>query len=46
MAALTVTMAMQAGKPVTVVITAGQSNTAGRCYNDSLPEYIKGKKAE
>lgn len=41
MAALTVTMAMQAGKPVTVVITAGQSNTAGRCYNDSLPEYIK-----
>lgn len=30
-----------AGKPVTVIITAGQSNTAGRCYNDSLPEYIK-----
>ena len=40
-AALFVTMAMQAGKPVTVVITAGQSNTAGRCYNDSLPDYIK-----
>ena len=30
-----------AGKSVTVIITAGQSNTAGRCYNDSLPEYIK-----
>lgn len=30
-----------AGKPVTVIITAGQSNTAGRCYNDSLPEYIR-----
>ncbi|MBQ8457327.1 MAG: polysaccharide deacetylase [Prevotella sp.] len=26
---------------VTVIITAGQSNTAGRCYNDSLPQYIK-----
>lgn len=30
-----------AGKPVTVIITAGQSNTAGRCMNDSLPDYIK-----
>lgn len=38
---LLMAMMMQAGKPVTVVITAGQSNTAGRCYNDSLPEYIK-----
>lgn len=34
-------MAAWAGKPVTVIITAGQSNTAGRCVNDSLPEYIK-----
>ncbi|MBO5592426.1 MAG: polysaccharide deacetylase [Prevotella sp.] len=40
-AVLLMAMMMQAGKPVTVVITAGQSNTAGRCYNDSLPEYIK-----
>lgn len=32
---------ISAAKKVTVVITAGQSNTAGRCYNDSLPEYIK-----
>ncbi len=30
-----------AGNTVTVIITAGQSNTAGRCYNDSLPAYIK-----
>lgn len=30
-----------ADKNVIVIITAGQSNTAGRCYNDSLPEYIK-----
>lgn len=35
------TLSAYAGKPVTVIITAGQSNTAGRCYNDSLPEYIK-----
>ena len=34
-------LSVYAGKPVTVIITAGQSNTAGRCYNDSLPEYIK-----
>lgn len=40
MVALMAIMA-QAGKPVTVIITAGQSNTAGRCYNDSLPTYIK-----
>jgi len=26
---------------VTVIITAGQSNTAGRCTNDSLPAYIQ-----
>lgn len=32
---------VRAGKPVTVIITAGQSNTAGRCVNDSLPAYIK-----
>ena len=32
---------ISAVKKVTVIITAGQSNTAGRCYNDSLPEYIK-----
>lgn len=32
---------ISAAKKVTVVITAGQSNTAGRCYNDSLPTYIK-----
>lgn len=31
----------QAGKPVTVILTAGQSNTAGREWNDSLPDYIK-----
>ena len=30
-----------AGEPVAVFITAGQSNTAGRCMNDNLPEYIK-----
>ena len=29
------------GKSVKVIITAGQSNTAGRCVNDSLPDYIK-----
>lgn len=40
MAFLTMTTTW-AGKPVTVIITAGQSNTAGRCFNDSLPEYIK-----
>ena len=34
-------LSVSAGKPVTVIITAGQSNTAGRCYNDSLPEYIQ-----
>ena len=35
------TLPVSAAKKVTVIITAGQSNTAGRCYNDSLPEYIK-----
>ena len=39
--ALLSVVGVKAGKPVTVIITAGQSNTAGRCYNDSLPEYIK-----
>lgn len=39
--ALLFVVGVKAGKPVTVIITAGQSNTAGRCYNDSLPEYIK-----
>ena len=34
-------LSVYAGQPVTVIITAGQSNTAGRCYNDSLPGYIK-----
>lgn len=29
------------GDTVSVIITAGQSNTAGRCTNDSLPEYIQ-----
>lgn len=28
-------------EPVTVIITAGQSNTAGRCMNEQLPDYIK-----
>ena len=28
-------------KPVTVIITAGQSNTDGRVSNDDLPSYIK-----
>lgn len=32
---------VRAAKPVTVILTAGQSNTAGRCMNDSLPGYIK-----
>ena len=32
---------MQAGEPVHVIITAGQSNTDGRVPNDRLPEYIK-----
>ena len=32
---------VRAAKPVTVILTAGQSNTAGRCYNDQLPDYIK-----
>ena len=27
--------------PVPVIITAGQSNTDGRVFNDSLPDYIK-----
>ena len=34
-------LAMWADGPVTVIITAGQSNTAGRCMNDQLPDYIK-----
>ena len=41
MAFLTMMTTTWAGKPVTVIITAGQSNTAGRCFNDSLPAYIK-----
>ena len=35
------TLSTWAAKPVTVIITAGQSNTAGRCMNDQLPDYIK-----
>ncbi len=30
-----------AGRPVRVIITAGQSNTDGRCPNTELPAYIK-----
>ena len=29
------------GDAVSVFLTAGQSNTAGRCMNDNLPDYIK-----
>ena len=29
------------GDAVSVFLTAGQSNTAGRCMNDNLPNYIK-----
>lgn len=32
----------QAQKPVSVFITAGQSNADGRVYNDELPDYLKG----
>lgn len=35
------TMGVWAAEPVTVIITAGQSNTAGRCMNENLPDYIK-----
>lgn len=31
----------QSAESVPVFITAGQSNTAGRCMNENLPDYIK-----
>ena len=34
-------MAAKADEPVSVFLTAGQSNTAGRCMNENLPDYIK-----
>lgn len=39
--ALLMSAVSYADEPVMVIITAGQSNTAGRCTNDSLPDYIK-----
>lgn len=37
---LSLTVAV-ADEPVSVFLTAGQSNTAGRCMNENLPEYIQ-----
>ncbi len=34
-------IAVATGRPVRVIITAGQSNTDGRCPNTELPAYIK-----
>lgn len=31
----------RAAEPVSVFLTAGQSNTDGRCMNENLPDYIK-----
>lgn len=39
--ALLVCVAIVAGRPARVIITAGQSNTDGRCSNTELPAYIK-----
>ena len=36
-----ITYPQSATETVPVFITAGQSNTAGRCMNDNLPDYIK-----
>jgi len=34
-------LSLMAGRPARVIITAGQSNTDGRCPNAELPAYIK-----
>ena len=41
MVALLSLTAAVADEPVSVFLTAGQSNTAGRCMNENLPDYIK-----
>ena len=38
---LTMTAKAQTSEKAAVILTAGQSNTAGRCMNDMLPDYIK-----
>ena len=39
--AVVFSLSLMAGRPARVIITAGQSNTDGRCPNTELPAYIK-----